>query len=481
MIRQVVIYIYILVIIISVLCSFLLLGRTVVYAQYSESDYPDMDMNATPNPVGSGARAMGMGGAFISVADDATAASWNPGGLLQLKLPEISIAGSWFSGTIDYQTSHIDGSDLEDSSLNPKHVNYLSAVIPFMFMRRNMVFSLNYQHLYEFSKNNIYTWTDNREDLNTNVEYKAHKRQKGSLYTISPAMALEVTPSLFIGLAANFWPSNALDNGWENLNSSNGKGIVFGREYETHTELYECYDFSGFNTHIGFLFKSGFNTARKQKRRRSRYAEKVWKYQIGGVIKWWPCEADIRHEQRKISYERYPNNLEMSEYFEPSPHSRDLSLKMPLSYGLGFSCDFSDTFSLALDLYRTHWEQYLIKFPSGKELSPINKKTKDEANIKPTTQIRMGGEYLYQYSDHIIPIRMGFFYDPEPNTDVPDDFYGVSFGTGILYYERFSIDLVYQFRFGDKKDIEEMGEENISANVTQHYLYASVIYYFSYQ
>jgi hypothetical protein len=48
------------------------------------------------NPVGSGARALGMGGAFIAVADDATAASWNPGGLIQLELPEISIVGTYF-------------------------------------------------------------------------------------------------------------------------------------------------------------------------------------------------------------------------------------------------------------------------------------------------------------------------------------------------------------------------------------------------
>ncbi|MBW1856357.1 MAG: hypothetical protein JRJ00_17135, partial [Deltaproteobacteria bacterium] len=51
---------------------------------------------STPNPVGSGARAVGMGGAFIAVADDATAASWNPAGLTQLKKPEISFAYSYF-------------------------------------------------------------------------------------------------------------------------------------------------------------------------------------------------------------------------------------------------------------------------------------------------------------------------------------------------------------------------------------------------
>jgi len=38
---------------------------------------------------GMGARAVGMGEAFTAVADDATAISWNPGGLGQLNSPEV--------------------------------------------------------------------------------------------------------------------------------------------------------------------------------------------------------------------------------------------------------------------------------------------------------------------------------------------------------------------------------------------------------
>ena len=50
-----------------------------------------LEINSAPSPVGSGARALGMGGAFIAIADDATAASWNPGGLTQLERPELSL------------------------------------------------------------------------------------------------------------------------------------------------------------------------------------------------------------------------------------------------------------------------------------------------------------------------------------------------------------------------------------------------------
>ena len=55
-----------------------------------------IEIPSSPTPVGSGARALGMGSAFIAVADDATAASWNPGGLIQLETPEISSVGAFF-------------------------------------------------------------------------------------------------------------------------------------------------------------------------------------------------------------------------------------------------------------------------------------------------------------------------------------------------------------------------------------------------
>ncbi len=61
-----------------------------------------LEIPSTFNPVGSGARALGMGNAFIAVADDATAASWNPGGLIQLGCPEVSVVGAFFQIKICY-------------------------------------------------------------------------------------------------------------------------------------------------------------------------------------------------------------------------------------------------------------------------------------------------------------------------------------------------------------------------------------------
>jgi hypothetical protein len=101
-------------------------------------------ISSSPNPVGSGARAVGMGGAFIAIADDATAASWNPGGLIQLERPELSIVGSYFIRQEDYSSSsHPEAAT--DDSFDSADLNYMSAVYPFAVFGHNMVVSLNFQ------------------------------------------------------------------------------------------------------------------------------------------------------------------------------------------------------------------------------------------------------------------------------------------------------------------------------------------------
>lgn len=46
---------------------------------------------------GFGARALGMGGAFLAVADDATAVIWNPAGLGQMSDAQVQVGGKYFS------------------------------------------------------------------------------------------------------------------------------------------------------------------------------------------------------------------------------------------------------------------------------------------------------------------------------------------------------------------------------------------------
>jgi len=71
-----------------------------------------------PPIVSPGARSLGLGGAFVAVADDATAAWSNPSGLMQLARPEISLEGrSW-------------NEDREGVASNESSLGFLSFVLP---------------------------------------------------------------------------------------------------------------------------------------------------------------------------------------------------------------------------------------------------------------------------------------------------------------------------------------------------------------
>jgi len=122
--------------IIHVYCMILLLYSS-VYAQ-PQPIIQKGTFASTPNLVGLGARAVGMGGAFIAVADDATAASWNPAGLTQLKKQEISFALSYFRRRDDYSADqHPETSGVRKSLT--KDLNHLSPVPPIVLIRGRVI------------------------------------------------------------------------------------------------------------------------------------------------------------------------------------------------------------------------------------------------------------------------------------------------------------------------------------------------------
>ncbi len=88
-----------------------------------------VEIPSSPNPVGSGARAIGMGGAFIAVADDATAASWNPGGIVQLDKPEISFVYKYLRRSENKSfENHPEASSTD--SVDYHNLNFFSAAYP---------------------------------------------------------------------------------------------------------------------------------------------------------------------------------------------------------------------------------------------------------------------------------------------------------------------------------------------------------------
>ena len=418
---------------------------------------PSLNFATSPNPVGSGARAVGMGGAFISIADDATAASWNPGGLIQLEKPEISVVGAYDFSKQSQDMKDKDA-DISNQTLQRYTLNYLSFAYPFQLFGKNFVASLNSQRLYDLhGRTKVLSLFKNIDGVQ-----EVHSTQEGELRTLTPALAVQITPKFSLGASFNFWDKN-FSNWSQNVNLKASGFVASGSKvlpFKADGKIKEDYGLNGFNAHIGFLWEIN------------------QMFTLGGVIK-TPFLARVKHHHRSLIVTTITdetgknNNINSSRDFKET-----LKMRFPISYGLGLATRFSDNFSLAVDLYRTEWEYFKLSkgtkkgqvvveggAPSGKGKDVLSGKA------EATTQARVGGEYLIIREKFTIPLRSGIFYDPEPAKNNPDDFYGVSFGTGIAW-ERIIFDIAYTYRFG--KASGKASEPDIK----QHMLLTSMIIHF---
>jgi long-subunit fatty acid transport protein len=420
-----------------------------------------VDIPSSPNPVGSGARALGMGGAFIAVADDATAASWNPAGLIQLEIPEMSVVGAHTHRIEDSQfDAKPEGSGR--SSVDAEEINYFSLAYPFTLLNRNMIFSLNYQNLIDFTDKVDYYFLPPktgmfRLDSNNRVEIE------GGLYAIGLAYAIQMTPTLSFGFTLNFWQDWFGRNGWEKTNHETNSGswhpFPLGVPMFSDYTRWDTYDFSGFNANLGAMWN--INS----------------KLTLGVVYK-APFTADLFHETvtRELTYMETDPRMYLEDG-TPRYTTSDEQLEMPMSYGIGFSYRFSDQITISADIYRTEWQDFILRDSNGKETSPVSGRAVETSDIDPTHQIRVGAEFLFIYSDYIIPARGGVYYDPAPAEGHPDDFFGFSLGSGVAYKE-FVFDVAYQYRFGVDVGASILQELEFSQNVDQHIIYASIIIHF---
>jgi long-subunit fatty acid transport protein len=98
--------------------------------------------------LGSGARARAMGGAFTGLADDASALTWNPAGLVQVDKTQASIAGVYLplklNTSLHYaaSASHNIDTQYKDEKLKP---NFASFVAPIRIKGHPFMASATYQ------------------------------------------------------------------------------------------------------------------------------------------------------------------------------------------------------------------------------------------------------------------------------------------------------------------------------------------------
>jgi hypothetical protein len=373
--------------------------------------YVRLEFPSSFNPVGSGARAMGMAGAFIAVCDDATASSWNPGGFIQLRNPELSVV---YSGLIREESNHFGRypEASHSSSVFDNNLNFFSLVYPFKMINKNMSIAFTWQHLFDFNRK----WTFKITDTDWFDTHHWFYHQTGRLSAAGFSYCIEIVPRLSFGITLNLWKNIHKSNQWQQnyqeiCSDRNGQVLFVGNSQEN-------YEFNGINFNLGLLWR-------------------INAYLSTGFVYKTPFNADI-------GYSRYERWINQKNPLNPSGHSieiRNDHMQMPFTSGFGIRYQISDIFLIATDISHTNWKNFSYEIENSETICPLDGKTILESKAKNTTQIRFGVEYLHiNNRGYVIPFRAGLFYDPGPAVHSHDNFYGASIGSGVSFLskERFS-------------------------------------------
>ncbi|MCP4214768.1 MAG: hypothetical protein GY765_08925 [bacterium] len=403
--------------------------------------------------LGSGARAFGMGGAFIAVADDATAASWNPGGLGQLEEPECSFvlrgqyyrsmipANQWEAAVGDSYGEIFEGaSNIYGKSLG---FDFASITYPIRIGKFKIVPQISYQRAVSVDLSNKIKGVLYKEkftDYEGDDSYVLHattsmeNKYSGGFDMLSISLGTTLFKIFHVGVTTNFWMNGFSGYEWKSTAGEFYNELNGGDASKWVTDQIS-FDMEGHNFNAGILVNV------------------TDEFRIGAVYKSAfkaSVDYDVSHNSEELLNDEVLVNAAT---FAASGAS---TLEWPESWGVGLSYNPVSQLTLSADYTQTNWSAAILKsFPVGETRADVYFPTletvsEDAVGQLNPRQLRFGAEYIFIGKKCLIPLRLGFFKNTQYFPNAVGDkvtFHGF---TGGLGYKQgaFAFDFAIQYETG---------------------------------
>jgi long-subunit fatty acid transport protein len=340
--------------------------------------------------LGAGARAAGMGGAFTALADDASAASFNPAGLALLVRPEASLVLDGRSRSDDHagfanlEDGAVELYDPSSTSFDTAGLNFVSATWPVTANGRTLTFQLSYHRLIDFTfegERNITERTGGGEPLGV-IDQRID--QDGDVYTLSLAAAYQLTQRMSLGLTVARW-----DGAWSFSSLTREEPIGAAGESLRYRQDNE---WSGWNVTGGVLLR--------------------YRYLNVGVSLRSPFTGDFRVDSRLDTSFESP--------FEPSSRF-DGELRWPASYTVGLAVKPLETWVVTTDYSEFDWDDMEVTGLEGGPVNFFDLKSEEETEARHGGTWRIGTEYTVFPGSDVLALRAGWFSEPRPVPRAPGD------------------------------------------------------------
>jgi long-chain fatty acid transport protein len=393
------------------LLLFLIVIPLPLFAQTNDEGLAFLQFNLF-NP---GARALGMGGAFVGLADDASAALANPAGAVVLLRPEVSVD---FSST-DFHNEIPWNSGGQTFTATPQNdtillSNYKLTFDPQAFpqTRSNISFA---SFVYPISKRKFVVSGFYNEQTRFGRDFET-VGFKNCLETDDICNSSQAVPGLS-GLSTLFNPTkNQIDmrirhfgisSSFKPLQPVNLGATLNISKLELDSQTQRRIDpktvqntLSLGSNDVAFSMTVGTLVEARQN------------LSIGAV------------------YSRRPNFEALSTFQQPfirlqvpPIHTQEVSLKIPDSLAFGFSYQPSDRVTINSDVVRVFYSQLMDEYYNARFHPAASAKTPDNRiyqadfqsstlEIEDGTEYRIGGEYQMDFKNYIFTIRAGYWHEP---------------------------------------------------------------------
>jgi hypothetical protein len=377
--------------------------------------------------LGGGARAAGMGGAYLGVGEGEMAYSWNPAALMTTDRAkfgfQVASIADKFNSFFIHQNYLYPEPNIGPYESNREHVslNYGGFALPFEFLEREWAVGGGYRNVFDMIREFEAPGFDGSRNIYT---------QDRGIDAASAAIAGSVIQGLSLGITGNIYLRNSETNYYL------GRWFEFVAQNEIDTIVVDFWEntnshYTGFNVDVGAFYDLGIVR--------------------GGFVFHSPYKLvqDIRFKQAILIQPDYFGAIDRltQKYNMPAAYSAGLAL-VPMEK-LILAADFSMRKLSEVDV-EMNWEQIIYT------------DTTYSAEWEDINQFRVGAEYLLDAGFGDIPIRFGFRNEPLSVKEVTavtfDDTDSTwtdqlgdqvstnifAFGTG-LHLEKIWFDLAYQF------------------------------------
>ena len=365
-------------------------------AQEEKGGQPPVQFNFAPP----GARSLGMGAAFIGLADDATAAESNPAGLTILTKPEVSahFRRSRFENEFP---NTVEGRGLGTFDSNVSSPSFFSIVIP----RGSVAASAYYQRSVDYAMSS--SFTGRFVDRPSRIEFQ-------NTDSVSTDFLVE---NLGLSLALKLGPKASVGGSVRRTNIK----VAFDQRID-----FTAPAFPGFTSN----FTAGISdSADKITFNAGVLVNPSSKISLGAVYKKGATFDLAQTFTGRTVIPGLPTESESD--------TGVTEFTIPDSFGAGVALRATDHFTILADVVRIMYSDISAEGTLFADFSEGGAEP-----IKDGTEIHGGVEYTFSLGSSLLALRAGVYMDPDHDglVDVDSEQLHKTFGAGIVFNNKVQLD-----------------------------------------